>query len=350
VREQQTYRECMEQIVFADSFGFGTAWLVEHHFRKGLSHMPTSEAVLGALSQTTTNLQLGFGVTLTPHEFIHPARVAEKVATVDILSGGRVQWGVGRSTPMEQIAFGVDRERSKEKQFAAVKTIVGMWESEYYEEHSEFLDFPRRMVTPKPFQDPHPAAWAAASHHTPGSAALVGRSGMGLLSPSLLATLDELAVQIGEYREGASNPEPITRVTTNRVGAYTLVFCADSHDDIERDRIWDYAAQYYHTLVSFVLDWELAHLPQHEKEAKFPLRNRIRQPDFDPRVFGEADMVIIGTPDECLEKLARFEKVGVDNMIAFVTFGGMPHEATLRSIELLGTKVIPELARRERVS
>jgi alkanesulfonate monooxygenase SsuD/methylene tetrahydromethanopterin reductase-like flavin-dependent oxidoreductase (luciferase family) len=161
--ERRTYRQCLEQIALADKKGFDTVWCVEHHFREGRSHMPCNEAVLGAISQITRNIKLGFGVALMPHEFIHPARVAEKVATVDLLSGGRVEWGMGRSTPMEQIAFGVDRELSKEKMRAAARTVVGMWEQEYYEEHSEYLDFPKRMVTPKPYQYPHPPAWMAAS-------------------------------------------------------------------------------------------------------------------------------------------------------------------------------------------
>jgi alkanesulfonate monooxygenase SsuD/methylene tetrahydromethanopterin reductase-like flavin-dependent oxidoreductase (luciferase family) len=342
--EQRAYHECMEQIAFADGFDFDTVWLVEHHFRKGMSHLPSSEAVLGALSQRTENLKLGFGVTLMPHQFIHPARVAEKVATVDVLSGGRVQWGTGRSTPMEQTAFGVDRPRSKEQWRAAVQTVVGMWESEYYEEHSEFLDFPRRMVTPKPFQDPHPPAWVAASPRTPGSAALAGRSGMGLLSLSIMLPVEKLAVQVQEYRQAAADPEPLTRVTTNKVASYTLVHCADSRDDIERNRIWDAVAYWYRTLANFTIEWELPNVSDDEKQKAFPHHDQIRKPDFDPHVFGEADMIIIGTPDECLEKLARYEQIGIDNVLCYTHFGGIPQEATMRSIELLGTKVIPELA------
>jgi alkanesulfonate monooxygenase SsuD/methylene tetrahydromethanopterin reductase-like flavin-dependent oxidoreductase (luciferase family) len=130
--ERRAYAESIEQIVLADQKGFDTVWCVEHHFREGRSHMPCNEVVLGALSQITKQIKMGFGVTLMPHEFIHPARVAEKVATVDILSQGRAVWGWGRSTPMEQIAFGVDRDRSKEKMRAAARTIVGMWEQGRY--------------------------------------------------------------------------------------------------------------------------------------------------------------------------------------------------------------------------
>jgi alkanesulfonate monooxygenase SsuD/methylene tetrahydromethanopterin reductase-like flavin-dependent oxidoreductase (luciferase family) len=346
--EQQAYRETLEQLEFADTFDFDTVWMVEHHFRKGMSHMPCSEAVLGALTQRTKNIRLGFGVTLMPHAFIHPARVAEKVATIDILSGGRVQWGTGRSTPMEQTAFHVDRPRSKDQWRAAVESVVGMWESEYYEEHSEFLDFPRRMVTPKPLQDPHPPVWVASSVYTPGSATIAGRCGLGMLSPSiLLSKLDRLEEVIQEYREAAANPEPITRITTNKVAPFTLVHCGDSHAEIDRNGVWDNVSYFYRTLVSFTLQWELPSLTDEERRRAFPHHAQIRDPNFDPHVFGDNATIIIGTPDEVLEKLGRFEAIGVDNVIAFVHFGGVDHHATMRSIELLGTKVIPELARRE---
>ena len=161
--EQQAYREALEQIKLADKLGFHTTWHVEHHFREGRSHSPAPEVLIGALSQCTENLRLGFGVTLMPHAFMPPMRVAEKVATADILSNGRVEWGTGRSTPMEQTAFGVDREASREQWQEAIEAVVGMWESEYFEFHGKYLDFPRRMVTPKPVQDPHPPCWMAAT-------------------------------------------------------------------------------------------------------------------------------------------------------------------------------------------
>ena len=120
-REQRAYYEAIEQIKFADSLGFNTIWAVEHHFREGRSHCPAPEVLLGALTQITENINLGFGVTLTPFGFTHPARIAEKVATVDILSRGRVQWGTGRSTPMEQTAFHVDREASRAQWKEAIR-------------------------------------------------------------------------------------------------------------------------------------------------------------------------------------------------------------------------------------
>lgn len=343
--ERQVYRECIEQIVLADKMGFETVWCVEHHFRENRSHMPANEVVLGALSQITRRIKLGFGVTLAPHEFIHPARLAEKVATVDLLSQGRVQWGIGRSTPMEQTAFGVDIPRSKEKMRAAARTVVGMWEQQYYEEHSEYLDFPSRMVTPKPYQYPHPPVWMAAVSE--GSAEQAGADGLGLLCFSTLTPLDKLAPVIEAYRAAqARATEDLTRIRTNKVGVYTLVHCTDSRDKFEQNRLWDSMWWWYQGLAEFTLKWEFAHFSDEQKRAVFPLLDKRARGEFDITEFDKEDMVIVGTPDECLEKLLKYEAMGVDQVLCYLNFGYLPQEAVLRCLELLGTYVIPELQKR----
>ena len=342
--ERRVYRESIEQIVLADKMGFDTVWCVEHHFRENRSHMPSNEVVLGALSQITKRIKLGFGVSLMPHEFIHPARVAEKVATVDVLSQGRAQWGLGRSTPMEQTAFGVDIARSKEKMAAAAKTVVGMWEEQYYEEHSEFLDFPARMVTPKPWQDPHPPAWMAAS--TESSAVLAGANACGLLCFSIMQPLSKLETLIAAYRKAQEHAVPLTRVSTNKVGIYTLVHCAESRDSFEKDRVWDSMWWWYKGLAEFHLKWEFAHLSEEQQKAAFPLLDKQAKGEFDLTTFDQEDMVIVGTPDECLQKCLRYDEIGVDQLLCYLNFGYLPNEAVLKSIELLGTYVIPGLAKR----
>ena len=162
--EQQTYDEAFEEIRLADRLGFQTVWCVEHHFRDGRSASPSSEAVLGGLALATENIRLGFGVVLMPPGFQHPVRVAEKVATVDVMSHGRVEWGTGRSTPMEQIAFGVPTDdRSRQQWREAVEFVVAAWERERISWDSDMLTFPERVQTPKPFQDPHPPTWLAVA-------------------------------------------------------------------------------------------------------------------------------------------------------------------------------------------
>ncbi len=342
--ERTVYRDNIEQIVLADKLGFDTVWLVEHHLRENRSHMPCNEVVLGALSQITQNIKLGFGVSLMPHEFIHPARVAEKVATVDLLSRGRAVWGMGRSTPMEQIAFGVDIPASKDKLRAAARTVVGMWEQQYYEEHSEYLDFPKRMVTPKPYQFPHPPAWIAAS--TESSAKLAGENGCGLLCFSIMQPLDKLKLVIDAYHEAQKAAKPLTSVHTNRVGAYTLVHCVEARDSFPTTRLWESMWWWYKGLAEFHLKWEMAHLTPEQQQAAFPLLEKNARGDFDITQFDREDMVIVGTPEECMEKLLKYEAAGVDQLLCYLNFGYLPHEAVMKSIELLGTKVIPELKKR----
>ena len=339
--EQTAYREAFEQIRLADRFGFNTTWHVEHHFREGRSHSPAPEVILGALSQCTENLRLGFGVTLMPHAFTPPMRVAEKVATVDILSGGRVEWGTGRSTPMEQTAFGVDRDHSREQWQEAIEAVVRMWEDEYFEFHGTYLDFPRRMVTPKPVQDPHPPCWMAAT--SDGSAAVAGGLGLGLLSFSIMQPLDRMARHISEYRKAATDPPPLTRVTNDRVAAYTLVHCAESMAQCEANGIWDSVWWWYKNLAEFTLEWELPHFSEEQKDQAFPLLRQSMEGNFDPRSFSEADMIIVGDPDQCFEKMVRYAELGVDQLICYVQFGYLPHESVMRTIELLGTEVIPRL-------
>jgi alkanesulfonate monooxygenase SsuD/methylene tetrahydromethanopterin reductase-like flavin-dependent oxidoreductase (luciferase family) len=342
--ERQVYRDNIEQIVLADKLGFEAVWLVEHHFRENRSHMPCNDVVLGALSQITERIKLGFGVALMPHEFVHPARVAEKVATVDLLSRGRAIWGMGRSTPMEQIAFGVDIPSSKEKMKAAARSVVGMWDQEYYEEDSEFLKFPKRMVTPKPYQYPHPPAWMAAS--TESSATMAGENGCGLLCFSIMQPLDRLQEIIDTYRKAQERAVPLTSVHTNKVGVYTLVHCAETRDSFGTNRLWESMWWWYKGIAEFHLKWEMAHLSSEQQAQAFPLLQSRARGEFDIHEFDREDMVVVGTPDECLAKLMRYEEAGVDQLLCYLNFGYLPHEAVMKSIELLGTHVIPALKKR----
>jgi alkanesulfonate monooxygenase SsuD/methylene tetrahydromethanopterin reductase-like flavin-dependent oxidoreductase (luciferase family) len=343
--EQRAYREALEQIKLADTLGFNCTWHVEHHFREGRSHSPAPEVIIGALSQCTENLRLGFGVTLMPHPFTPPMRVAEKVATADILSNGRVEWGTGRSTPMEQTAFHVPRDESRDQWEEAIQAVVQMWEDEYFEFHGKYLDFPRRMVTPKPVQDPHPPCWMAAT--SDGSAAVAGKLGLGLLSFSILQPLDRMAQHIAQYREAAANPEPITRVTTNKVAAYTLVHCADTMAQCEANGIWDSVWWWYKNLAEFTLEWEFPNFPEEERDKIFPLLKRQLEGNFEPQEFSDADMIVVGDPEHCLQKMLHYADLGVDQLICYVQFGHLEHETILRTIELLGTEIIPELERRD---
>ncbi len=344
-REQRAYFEAIEQIKLADSLGFHTVWAVEHHFREGRSHCPAPEVLLGALSQITEQIQLGFGVTLTPFGFTHPARIAEKVATVDVLSRGRVQWGTGRSTPMEQTAFHVDRERSREQWREAIEIVCGMWREERFSWESPTFQFPERVVTPKPYQDPHPPCWMAATSE--GSAAVAGENALGLLSFSIMQPLEKMAQAIASYRAAQRHAKPLTDVAINRVAAYTLVHCADSLERAKDNGIWDSVGWWYQNLAQFTLDWELTHLSPEEQDQVFPLMKPLMEGEIPIEHFHEADMIVVGDPERCFEKMCHYADLGVDELICYVQFGHHSHESVMETIELIGREVLPEIERYE---
>jgi alkanesulfonate monooxygenase SsuD/methylene tetrahydromethanopterin reductase-like flavin-dependent oxidoreductase (luciferase family) len=346
--EQRTYYEAIEEIQLADKLGFNTAWVVEHHFRDGRSASPCSEAILGGLALSTERIKLGFGVTLMPFGFIHPARVAEKVATVDVLSRGRVEWGTGRSTPMEQIAFGVPADdRSRDQWREAVEIVVRMWEEELFSWDSPNLKFPPRIQTPKPYQDPHPPVWQAAASEK--SAVSAGEHGLGLLHLSLVQPVEKMADTIRSYRgaQAMARPEDmLTRVKNDRVGAYTLVHCYDDPDEAAAYGLWTSVNWWYKNLAEFTLQWELSGLPEEEKAKIFPHLEGVIKGEVPIDKYQQEDMIIIGQPEECLRKILRYEEAGVDQLLCYMQFGDLPHDKVMRSIELLAAHVIPKLEER----
>jgi alkanesulfonate monooxygenase SsuD/methylene tetrahydromethanopterin reductase-like flavin-dependent oxidoreductase (luciferase family) len=281
-----------------------------------------------------------------PFGFGHPARVAERVATVDVMSRGRVEWGTGRSTPMEQTAFGVPTtEESKEQWREAVGIVAQMWEKERFSYESPNLSMPERVQTPKPYQRPHPPCWVAAgSEH---SAEVAGEAGVGLLSFSLFQPVSSMAGHIAAYRGAyARSTTPLTRVPNDRVGAYTLVHCCDDMDEAADYGLWRSVKWWYHHLAEFTLEWEFPNLSPEEQKEVFPLLETQVDAEVDVDRYQEEDMIICGTPEMCLEKILRYEEAGVDQLLCYIQFGMLPHEKVMRCLDLLGTKVIPELEKR----
>lgn len=346
--EQRTYDEAIAEIQYADRLGFNTAWVVEHHFRDGRSACPCSEAVLGGLALSTEQIKLGFGVTLMPFGFIHPARVAEKVATVDVLSHGRVEWGTGRSTPMEQVAFGVPADdRSREQWREAIEIVIGMWEQERFSWDSPNLKFPERIQTPKPYQDPHPPVWLAAA--TEKSAINAGSMGLGLLSLSLLQPVERMAEIISLYRQAqarATQEEMLTRVQNDRAAVYTLVHVYDDADEAAAYGLWDSVNWWYRNLAEFTLQWEFPEATEEDKLKMFPRLDAVLKGDVPMEHYQSQDMIIIGTAEEALRKILRYEEAGVDQLLCYVQFGDLPHDKVMRTLELLAKEVMPKLEER----
>ena len=152
--EHRCYHQALEQIELADRLGFDTVWAVEHHFLTEFAHSSAPEVFLAAASQRTKRIRLGHGVVLLPHKFNHPIRVAERVAALDLLSDGRVEFGTGRSSQFEQAGFGVLPDESRDMWQESLEIIPRMWTEDPFEHQGRFVQIPSRSILPKPLQKP----------------------------------------------------------------------------------------------------------------------------------------------------------------------------------------------------
>src|ERR1700743_3113640 len=156
--EQKLFQDALDQVELADKVGFDYVWEVEHHFLEEYSHSSASDVFLAAASQRAPNIRLGFGILPLPPGYQHPARVAETVAMLDLVSNGRVEFGTGETSSGAELAgFGVDRETKREQWDEGLDVVTRMMVEEPFAGwDGRFFTMPPRNVVPKPVQRPHP--------------------------------------------------------------------------------------------------------------------------------------------------------------------------------------------------
>src|ERR687888_1093667 len=198
--EARLLGEALEQIELADRLGFDYVWEVEHHFLEEYSHSSAPEVFLAAASQRTQRIRLGHGIVQLPPGFNHPARVAERIATLDLVSHGRVEFGTGESSSQAELgAFGVDRESKRAQWEESLDAITRMFVEEPFAGYDgRWLSMPPRNVVPKPKQRPHPPLWVACSRRE--TILMAARKGLGALTFAFVEP-DEAKPWIEEYYE-----------------------------------------------------------------------------------------------------------------------------------------------------
>ncbi|MPZ24774.1 MAG: LLM class flavin-dependent oxidoreductase [Dehalococcoidia bacterium] len=353
--EERIIRETIEQIEFADKLGFDSVWEVEHHFLEEYSHSPAPEVILGAAAARTKNIRLGHGITLLPPKYNHPARVAERIATLDLLSGGRVQFGTGESSSeMELGGFGVERADKKAMWREALGQIVRMMVDEPYEGfEGEYFSMPARNVVPKPKQKPHPPLWVACSMRE--TVFLAARLGIGALGFDFVDTAESKA-RVDEYwRIIRDECEPIGEFVNPQLAQVSPFMChPDDEVAVERgldgSRFFMYAlAHYYggppHQPGKADIWKEYKSLDASAIDAMRAARQQARTgyaPDGDDVMRG-----CVGSPDYIRNRLRKIEAVGVDEVIFLSQAGNNKHEHIMESMELFAKEVMPEFKDRE---
>jgi alkanesulfonate monooxygenase SsuD/methylene tetrahydromethanopterin reductase-like flavin-dependent oxidoreductase (luciferase family) len=370
--EQLRFTQAIEQAVLADELGYGCWWQVEHHGAGEFSLSSAPELMLAALSQRTRRIRLGHSAVLAPGRFNHPIRVAERAATLDHLSGGRVELGLTRSTIPEWRLFGIEPEDARAQTQEAFEMVPRMWTSERFSHESDAYRVTDAAIGPKPLQRPHPPLWQAAA--SASSFEEAGRRGVGVLGTTMWESLERAGRLIGLYRAAAAQcAEPVGAFVNNQVGFFTFVHCADTDEEAMRNGAAAAAAWYTVTALTFfeaasefvrlnARQQELATAPdgggltgdflrgeaQHGPTDANLLIARILQgePVPDDEIFAvlsAQDSLIVGSPDTCRKKLRAYADLGVDRLMCLQQIGGIPHDKVLKSIRLIG-ELIPDLA------
>ena len=204
--EHKLLKDALEQIELADRLGFDYLWEVEHHFLEEYSHSSAPEVFLAAASQRTSRIRIGHGIVQLPFGFNHPARVAERIATLDLISDGRVEFGTGESSSeMELGGFGVERARKRAEWTEALDVVTRLMVEEPFAGHEgPGLSMPPRNVVPKPLQKPHPPLWVACSRRE--TIHLAATKGIGALSFSFIEA-DEARKWVDDYYDTIASEE-----------------------------------------------------------------------------------------------------------------------------------------------
>ncbi|MHB8463564.1 MAG: LLM class flavin-dependent oxidoreductase [Acidimicrobiales bacterium] len=346
--ERTAYANTLEQAVCGERFGWDAFWSVEHHFLSEYSHCSNPEVLYGAIAALTERMRLGFGVRLMPKPYNHPVRTAEAAAVLDLISGGRVDLGTGRSaTRLELEGFGIDPRETRAMWQEAIGHVVGCWTNDEYEFDGEYWQMPRRRVLPKPLQKPHPPLWGATS--SDDGHQQVGALGMGLCSFAVGIPPDQVKVKIDLYREAVAGcVKPIGAFVNNRAATFTMTVCAPSEADARETarESFEWYPKAGARMIGAVADYM--------RERNQDLGNYAYAADM--RAHDEQGMLdlltldyltdtgacVLGTPEQCIEACRRYEEAGVDLLLCLVNPYKIPHDAVMQTIELMGTEVIPK--------
>jgi alkanesulfonate monooxygenase SsuD/methylene tetrahydromethanopterin reductase-like flavin-dependent oxidoreductase (luciferase family) len=334
--ELHAYRNAIAQAEAADAMGFSHYWITEQHFFLEIGHSACPDMLLAAISQRTTRIRLGFSVILMTVN--NPFAIAERVATLDVLTNGRVDFGMGRgSTPYMVEAFGVDHTSQQDIAREATEAVMRMFAEEKFSGYKgEHFDLPSRHVLPRPIQRPHPPLWAAASNLS--SYERAGRQGLGVIGVTR-NSVTETRDAIRAYRSAIRDADPKSFVgayANEQVAGFALSYCAED-DRVGRDKACA-AARWYNGDNEAVLNPVRFATAGGVEAVVAKFRDRTN----DQLI--EDGMAIGGNPDTVSRIVEKWAEAGLDQMIFVLQAGRTTHDEAMRSIELIGRKVIPRFA------
>ncbi|HVS16567.1 MAG TPA: LLM class flavin-dependent oxidoreductase [Thermoanaerobaculia bacterium] len=341
--EHRLFKEALEQVTLADRLGFDYAWEVEHHFLDEYSHSSAPEVFLAAAAARTERIRLGHGIRQVIARYNHPARTAETVATLDLVSDGRVDFGFGEgATRLELGGFGIPAKTKRAMALEAVGQIVEMMvRTPYPGFEGESFSMPCRNVLPKPLQKPHPPLWIACTNRD--TIKLAARLGVGALAFSFVDP-EEARSWVSTYYDLIKSEEcvPIGHAVNPNIA---LVAGFSVHRDraeavrrgVEGFEFFGYAlnALVAHDTVPGRTDlWG---------EFQAAVADRVERRVEEALAAGDAYSSGIGAPADVARHLRGLAEAGVDQVIFLQQAGRNRHRDICASLELFAAEVMPEL-------
>ena len=341
--EQNLVDNAIAQCVLGDRLGIDYAWSVEHHFLEEYSHCSASEVFLSAIAAKTEHIKIGFGIRQVISNYNHPARTAEAVGMLDLISHGRVQFGIGEgATRLELGGFSIPAKRKRAMSLEAAREIADMMVMEPYPgfEGASFT-MPCRNVLPKPMQKPHPPMWMACTNRD--TIRVAAKNGLGALAFAFVDP-DEARTWSGIYYDTIRSEECVP--VGHSVNANIAMVSAFSvhHDRAEAIRRGQDGFDFFYYAINALV-----------AEDARPGRSRLWESFQAMRGNRTADLIAsalepafrgsgIGTPDDMRRHLHGFEEAGVDQVIFLQQAGHNRHEHICESLELFAAEGLEEFS------
>lgn len=351
--EVRCFQEIVEQAMLAEDVGFDTIWAVEHTALTQYAHMSAPETFLAYLAGRTTRIGIGHGVVCLPPAMNHPVKVAERIATLDILSGGRVHFGMGKGgTQQEAGTFGYELSQLQPMIDESMYLIPKIMTQDEIEHSGEYITIPRRPIHPKPLQDPHPPLYYACTREA--TLELAGRRGLGALVLGFSGP-EEIARKNAVYRENFRNRKAEDQVGF-RPNEHLAAFCAAVvlDDRAEARRIGLRGQRFFAEAIAYwyqggekprgddlsIEEQEAALSAGREAVVAFLSDEKI--PVGDEHVSNYAvPNDAYGTPEDCIRYVTRLQEAGADEILFLLQMGTIPHASIMETIRNIGEKVIP---------
>ena len=354
--EQQVLRDCVEQAVLGEQVGFDRIWAVEHHCLKWYAHMSAPETFLAYVAGKTERIRIGHGVVCLPHRMNHPVKVAERIGMLDVLSGGRVDFGIGKGgTPQEAGAFQTEIDDIPPQLEASARMIPRMWSEDEFEHRDEQIDIPPRPILPKPMQSPHPPMYLACTREQTLNQA--GEWGLGALVLGFGGP-EDIAQKNRVYREAVKRRTPESQVPDFPVEHLSALCPAIVLDDEAKARAIGHRGQRFFTEAirywynqsgeplppprAELADMDDAEVLRAEGEALVAYLNeeRIEVGTESTGLYNPNHAY--GTAADATAYVQRLVEAGADEIMFLIQMGTVPQWAALETIRTLGEKVLPQ--------